>query len=192
MKKLIAIAAKKGRGKDTAANYLAANYGFMVDHFAKPLKIVTMEVFGLTLDEVTDPVLKETVLTRWPYEAPGRLLQLVGTDLFRERWPDVWVRAAMRRAAQYDRTVLTDCRFPNEAAAVQTAGGVVIRLTGPCWGVAGGRDPNHASERMVEDIIADFEIDNTATKDQLYTQLDEIMLTLSIPKIECWTPGCMR
>jgi hypothetical protein len=59
-------------------------------------------------------------------------LQLVGTDWFRNLWPDVWIHEWKQRVTQYPdyTTVLVgDVRFPNEMKAIQDLGGHVIRLT---------------------------------------------------------------
>ena len=51
--------------------------------------------------------------------------------------------------------VISDCRFPNEAEAVQRAGGKVIRLTR-----GDDSDDSHSSEVEVNNIEYDAVIDN--------------------------------
>ncbi len=65
------------------------------------------------------------------------LLQQVGTEMFRELYPDVWINAWKRRlstvhrygAEEKDVVICPDVRFPNELKAIHDLGGVVIRLT---------------------------------------------------------------
>lgn len=69
------------------------------------------------------------------WEAIGALLtvrhvlQRLGAEWGRALHPELWIRAALREAAAHDRAVISDCRFPNEAAAIADAGGVVYWLT---------------------------------------------------------------
>ncbi len=59
------------------------------------------------------------------------VMQIVGTDVLRKTYPDVWVDATIRRIKQENSliAVITDCRFPNEVMGVKEAGGKVVRLT---------------------------------------------------------------
>ena len=59
------------------------------------------------------------------------VMQIVGTDILRKTYPDVWVDATIRRIKQENSliAVITDCRFPNEVMGVKEAGGRVVRLT---------------------------------------------------------------
>lgn len=77
--------------------------------------------------------------------APGRMtarevLQFVGTDLFRCMNQDIHIEAVIRQIQTSDARVALsdDMRYPNEVAAVQAAGGVVMRLT---------RDPNNGADK---------------------------------------------
>lgn len=59
------------------------------------------------------------------------VMQYVGTEIFRKMSGDVWAESTIRRiqADGSEFAIITDCRFPNEVAAVQRAGGKVVRLT---------------------------------------------------------------
>lgn len=57
------------------------------------------------------------------------VLQVMGTDIFRAIYGEVWSRAPFRRSwGDADVVILTDCRFPNEMIATEEAGGIIIRL----------------------------------------------------------------
>ena len=70
------------------------------------------------------------------YHKPGRVtarefLQFFGTDICRKIYEDVW-RARLIKDIEFEEpliAVVDDCRFPNEAEAIQDSGGKVIRLT---------------------------------------------------------------
>lgn len=60
-------------------------------------------------------------------------LQQVGTDWARKYWPDIWIsitesniKAAL--ANNNAHVLITDCRFPNEAAMVKSMGGKIIKI----------------------------------------------------------------
>lgn len=65
------------------------------------------------------------------YMTAREVMQIVGTDVLRKTYPDVWVDATIRRIKQENSliAVITDCRFPNEVMGVKEAGGKVVRLT---------------------------------------------------------------
>ena len=69
------------------------------------------------------------------FHEPGQMsarevMQFVGTEVFRKMYADVWADATIRRiqAEAPMAALITDCRFPNEVAAVQKTGGTVIRF----------------------------------------------------------------
>lgn len=85
------------------------------------------------------------------------LLQRCGADAGRTVLGDnVWVDAAMRELGSGD-VVFTDVRFPNEAEAIQAAGGFIIRVTRP------GHEPGpdaHESETAMDGYPFDFHLPN--------------------------------
>jgi hypothetical protein len=58
------------------------------------------------------------------------VLQEFGTGMIRQMWPDVWNQACLAAIAREkpDVALIDDVRFPDEAAAVFSAGGYVLRL----------------------------------------------------------------
>jgi len=153
--KLIALTGFKGSGKDESALALT---GYTRYGIADPVKEICAIAFGLTEEEMTgDRVLKEKGLDRWPYESPRRLMQQVGTDLFRTLWPDVWVQAMRRHILNHEGQfiVISDLRFPNECEAVHQLGGIVVRVVRTDQPES--LDP-HPSERYIPQLPVDHEI----------------------------------
>lgn len=57
----VGILGLAGSGKDTFANMLLEHLpDFKIDRYARPLKELTCRIFGLTMEEVEDRVIKET------------------------------------------------------------------------------------------------------------------------------------
>lgn len=86
-----------------------------------------------------------------------QFLQNYGTDLFRGNDPNYWVKKWVESITQAttDFILVDDLRFMNEAAAVKSVGGVIIRIIRPSVGDSDG----HASEMEMDLIHADYTIE---------------------------------
>lgn len=85
------------------------------------------------------------------YHKPGKMsarefLQFFGTDICRHIYEDVWQSRLMNDIAREGSllAVIDDCRFPNEAEAIQAAGGHIVKLT------RGNHKDLHPSERALD------------------------------------------
>lgn len=58
---IIGLIGKKGSGKSTAAKIAKEEFGYKILSFAKPLKEMLSECFGLPMHYFVDPVLKESI-----------------------------------------------------------------------------------------------------------------------------------
>lgn len=106
-----------------------------------------------------------------------KALQLWGTEVRRTQDEDYWVRKAMKSSleliASGQSIYVTDARFPNEVAAIETVGAHVVRLVvSPeeqarrIW-ARDGHAPseeaiNHASETALDDYEFEITIDTDA------------------------------
>jgi hypothetical protein len=138
---LIGIAGLKGSGKDTFVRFLieeAAVLGWSARafSFAEPMKRFCAEVFDWSYDDLTGPSeLRERPDPRYR-RADGELLtprfalQTLGTEWGRTCFPNVWVDLTIRlvERSKADLAVITDCRFENEARAIQQAGGQIAYI----------------------------------------------------------------
>ena len=83
-KLIVAISAWKGSGKDTAADYLVANWGFKRIGFADPLKDNVAKEFGISRDTLDLPDLKEKPIFRMPVSPKDGFSRLIAEFMFKE------------------------------------------------------------------------------------------------------------
>ncbi len=178
---IIGLCGSAGVGKDTAASYLEQAHGFVTYAFADPLRNMLEALLveaGLDYAYIYERHLKEQPI-------PGlglsyrHLAQTLGTEWGRALADDFWLRLAalnlgLPAAPIHDRIVITDVRFPNEAAWVEQHQGRVVRIFRPVAAVRA-----HTSEALVDQIVPWARIDNTGTVDQLHEQLDAMVAALS-------------
>lgn len=169
-------------GKDTAAAVLTADHGFTRYGFADLLKKVARDIDPYVetspsrferLSAVVDRLGWEKAKS---YEDVRRLLQRLGTEGGRDNLGDaVWVEPVMRRiVASHAPAVITDVRFPNECAAVQQAGGYVVRVHRP--GVAAINA--HPSDAGIDTLPVDLHLTNDGTVEQLHHQTSHLVARL--------------
>tara|TARA_Y100001938_G_scaffold145753_1_gene223152 strand:- start:32344 stop:33141 length:798 start_codon:yes stop_codon:yes gene_type:complete len=123
--------------------------------FADPLKIIAIQLFGLSEEQCFGTDEDKNSLTDIRIQDMSRLisgpdqtelvkiseaeahltarefLQYFGTDICRRLKSDIWVRSCVNRIKQSgtELAIVPDIRFPNEVKAIRKAGGKVIRLT---------------------------------------------------------------
>jgi hypothetical protein len=169
---LIVFTGHKGSGKDTCGDFIVKERGYKKINFADPLKKITEILFGLPRSYWYDPVPKEKVVKQWPYQSPRTILQLCGTECFRNSWPDIWIQNWIRSVDNSPNVVTCDCRFLNEAKAVKSKGGTLVRVVRPSQ----TRQDTHSSETEQDSIKVDYTIVNDGSIQDLY---DKVSLFLS-------------
>lgn len=186
---LIGLTGAAGSGKDTAAQYLVERYGFVDVAFADPLRemaCVLCDHAGIDYAWVTEPHLKNQPIPGFHFSG-RQFMQRVGTEAVRALDPNAWVTALARHIGLEegmhrvgDRIVITDVRFPNEAAWLKLQGGYLLRLQRN----GTGQRITHESERYVDALDAALDIDNDGTLHQLHTRLDMACKALGIDQQE--------
>lgn len=154
---LIGFTGKMGSGKSKQADLLEDwDSGIGVRSFALPLKGLSNELLCVPGHIRPD---KNQFFPKWGMTY-GQFLQWFGTDVVRAKNPDAWVDMAMEFAKTDVVSVFDDVRFPNEADAIRSRGGVIIRLIGDPAGIraASTRDKNHESETAMDDYPCDLEL----------------------------------
>ena len=204
---IIGICGLIGSGKDTIADYLTNFHEFRRESFASTLKDAVANVFGwdrTMLEGRTKEARewREQVDAWWaerlgiPHLTPRWILQNWGTEVCRKGFhDDIWIASLENKLrANTDDIVVSDCRFPNEIAAIKKAGGRVVRVVRgpePEWyqlAVSRNRGPNgnsswalsgrkleqlgiHASETAWVGTRFDAVLDNNGTLEDLYQQV---------------------
>lgn len=160
-------------GKDTVANYLVSNYGFVKVSFADPLrealyrldpKIDIADMRGVSLRAAVDGLGWENV--KVDSEDARRLLQRMGTEVGREMFgEDFWVNQGLLRAKEHDNVVFADTRFENEANAIRKNGGQVWRIVKKDHGPVN----NHPSETALDNYDFDDIVHNNVSIEALHS-----------------------
>lgn len=169
---LIGLTGYAGAGKSTAAQYLIRQHGYVLVKFAGPLKAM-LRALGLG-DREIEGDLKDAPCAALGGRTPRFAMQTLGTEWGRYiMGTDFWVNAAMEVAFdvidQGGRVVLDDVRFPNEAAAVHKAGGLLINVFRPLVGPESGHISEHCS--LPHDGVAM----NTGDIRNLETEIDRLI-----------------
>lgn len=203
---IIGICGFIGSGKDTVADYLVNIHGFRRESFANTLKDAVAAVFGwdrVLLEGRTKEARewREQVDTWWasrlniPHLTPRWVLQQWGTEVCRKGFhDDIWIASVENKLRKTkDNIVISDCRFPNEISSIKQALGQVIwvqRGELPSWHIMAGKANNgdivaaqklkqlgiHASETAWVGTNFDGILNNNASLDDLYTQVERLVV----------------
>jgi hypothetical protein len=196
---LVGLTGKAGAGKDTVADRLVDKHGFKRMSFAGPLKGVLDQmnpIIGFDLYNTQSAIHLRDAMDKYGEEAVKklypeyrRLLQKLGTEGIRSLDNDFWIKAAakmIKEEANDARLVFTDCRFPNEAKAIQEAGWVgnyILPLPSPTaelWQIhrdverQGEVVEAHASEAHVGQMGEERLILNNGTIADLHWDADQL------------------
>jgi len=213
---IIGVCGLIGAGKDTIADYLVNIHHFRRESFANTLKDAVSSVFGWDRemlegrtkssrawreqrDEWWSNRLNMDITPRW-------VLQYWGTEVARRSFhDDIWIASLENKLRNItDDVVISDCRFPNEIAAIKRAGGMVVRVKrgpDPEWyryALAVNQGPTnmtwtaskmaleryniHASETAWVGTDFDAVLDNDSTMDHLYQQVNDLVLSHQVSK----------
>ncbi|MCY0944028.1 MULTISPECIES: hypothetical protein [Streptomyces] len=165
---LIGLAGAAGSGKDTAAKALVA-IGWERRAFADKVKDFLYAVNPWTVDDEINgsfPLADEVDRYGWSYAKSAHpevraYLQRCGTEGGRTvLGENVWVDALFRDAAGWGPTVITDVRFPNEAAEIVRRGGLVVNIVRP------GQKLITASDHTSENALAGWRFDEVLVNDR--------------------------
>lgn len=99
-------------------------------------------------------------------------MQTLGSEWGRDLiGPNVWVDAFFAQPLPRF-TVIDDLRFPNEEATITSHGGVILRINRPS---AMRITDTHESEVLIDSLQVDHEVENNATPDDLFRQIDALL-----------------
>lgn len=137
---IIGLVGFQGSGKDTVADYLVNIHEFKRESFANTLKDAVAAVFGWDRELLEGRTKQSRAWREQPDEwwsdrlkmdiTPRWVLQFWGTEVARRNFhDDIWIASLENKLRKItDDVVISDCRFPNEIAAIKSAGGRVVRV----------------------------------------------------------------
>lgn len=168
---------RAGAGKDTIADYLVNSHAFKKIALADPIKRMVKDVFVLDDHTVYDRIAREQPLPQWNGWSVRKLLQTIGTELFRRNIDDyVWVKSLWYRVQSDPSSnyVVSDVRFPNELNYLSDNCtdffSIKVKRIG-CDGSVGLK--GHESEAY--DLETKYVIENNDSFDDLYKKVDNIL-----------------
>lgn len=180
---IIGFTGEMGSGKSTAIDMLrdiATPNTVRAVKFAAPLYAAQEYLYTLISSVYERPA---------SFVKDRRLLQWLGTDWGRETvsetlWVDLWKKKARELSFEYPKSVIVsdDVRFNDEAQAVKSLGGYVIRIFSSSN--QNRIDTNtgfvhHRSEAGIDHKLVDYWIDNSGTLENLKNQVQSLWLELT-------------
>jgi hypothetical protein len=168
---LVGISGPSRCGKDTLARMLVDKFSYQQHSFAAPIYAMLNTLPGLAaLHSGSSTQTKETVHSRYS-KSPRQMLQTLGTEWGRNLvHQDIWVRILESRLEfEFDcelfiSFVISDLRFPNEAAWIRKLGGICIRMHRQ---TVTALATNHVSDAGLVDDLIDMHVLNNAGIEQL-------------------------
>lgn len=145
--KILGLTYEQCFGSDADKNTLVPH--LLWENF--PGTITPNQVVGPLEDQIEDASIVEKlgliVHEAGPMTA-REALQMVGTEIFRKMYSNVWVDATLKQIQQENSAfaLICDLRFPNEVDGVKAVGGKTVRLT---------RDPNNGNDKHSSETALD-------------------------------------
>ncbi|MCW2279241.1 AAA family ATPase [Heliophilum fasciatum] len=172
----IALTGKMRAGKDTAADYLVNHFGFKRFALGDGIRDLCGQLFPGADAE----------------GKPRTLYQNVG-EAMRKIESDVWINHLLRRIDEEtrhgDNIVVTDIRQWEEYFSMMDNGFIIGRINASEIQrirrmKALGDQVNinrirHKTEKVVDKLFVDFEIENEGSVRELYRQMDQVLINLT-------------
>lgn len=170
---IIAFTAGMGAGKSTAVELLRSM--FSGEHNFKPVLNVKFAAPIYDIQEYIYSRISTVYKRPSTFIKDRKLLQWVGTEFGRSLsetlWVDLWKARAQEIRNSHPRSIVVcdDVRFDNEADAVHSLGGFVVKIN--CGknkeriDTADGLK-HHASESGINPKLVDYEVANDGTLDE--------------------------
>ena len=167
---LIGLTGYAGSGKDTVRNILEQQFDYDGLAFADPIRDMLralLDSAGIPEKWLTERELKEKEIPELGLSY-RQMAQQLGTEWGRALSENLWLDIAAAKIGMYRQfgcpgVVISDVRFPNEAAWVRAQGGRVWSIVRP--GIAPVRA--HASEDLIATLPYDYVIYNQGTIEDL-------------------------
>jgi len=172
-----------GVGKDTLADALVDNYGFVKIAFADPVREILYRMNPVVVIEDNQPVSLQEVVDRigWTeakhlYPSVREMLVGLGMGARQSIGPRVWIDEAMRRAGNHERIVFSDVRMLDEAVFLRDVyRAILVHVVRP------GVGPAHNQElSSLPPAMLDYVIENDGDIVDLKAKADILMNRLAL------------
>lgn len=183
---LVGLTGCAAHGKDTVADHLVKNHGFVKLSFAGPLKDGVAAIFGFDRSRLEDDREYKENPSSWG-ESPRHYLQWLGTDILRKHvTPDFFMirmqNELTTQMALGSNVVISDARFDNEAQMILDGGkdagydSEVWKVDAATRLIVGRALDAHASETGISPELVTYVLDNNKEgKERLLAQVDALM-----------------
>jgi len=165
---IVGLVGNAGSGKTTVANHLVSK-GFLKIGFTDALKEMLLKAGILKYEEL---YIKKTYVSRW-------FMQKIGTDVIRNQIDQQWWIKKLDKKIKtlmdhgFNKFVVDDIRFPDEAAFIKDRGGILIKIKRKL--LFHSTVYEHESEKQIPLISCDYEVDNIYSVKDLLKQVDTIL-----------------
>ena len=181
-KSLIVITGLKQSGKDTMADYLVKEHGYIKAQPFACFKPAIADWFKFNKEQMNGK-LKEVIDPRWG-ASPRQIMQVFGTDLMKTEMgrllpeykkvtgDDLWAKVFREwyLATPDGKYIVCDWRFPEERDCLEDLDNIVfVRIeSNRCENI-----DTHASEKYVSTMETDWNIVNNGTLSDYYKTIDK-------------------
>ncbi len=193
---IIGLLGKNRVGKDTFAEYLIQNYGFVRYAFADPIKEIARILFNFTQDQLYGNH-KEEIDDRWGI-SPRQFFQKFGTEVMqydiynhlpglkgkvapRELWVVIFSRWYQRQLQDNPnvKIIISDVRFFHELNCIKKLGGTIIKIIKPDREQESEIHLSEIETQRITDSLIDIQIINDTSIEKFYGKIRKQMHILS-------------
>ena len=180
--KLIGVHGKARSGKDTIANHLVDEHGFVRTAFADPLKAASAVLFGWPVEMAFSDEIKGYKSPLWDitgrtaFQRLGDAMKIgFGTDFWIKRWACEYARLKDKHSI-----VVADVRTNAEADMIRGLGGIILHLERRGAGLS-GLEGMHSSEAGITfNRSTDLRIENNGTLSELEDEINRIVAFIEV------------
>lgn len=181
---IVAFAATKRAGKNTAAAYMAEQLKTNHIHgFGDPLKAAVESLLPRLTEGEREGAKKETSLARFGLEQSNRQLTQMMSDFVHDIQPD-FLLLKMRENINAllslninSAIIIHDIRYEYQAQYIRNIGGTVVHIDNQA---AAALKDFHSSEQGIGINPDDLTVDNNGNKTHLYNQLNDVINVLKM------------
>lgn len=176
MQRIIGIYSPAPQSGKTFVATVLTHSGYIRLSFAAPIKQMCIDFLlsmGYSKNDAMKYVFaeKETMIPE-AGKTVRQLMQLLGTEWGRNCVNEnIWITAFKKNAAKYEKVIVDDVRFVNEAKTIQSLGGEMWKVVRP----SSSHDSSHVSEGGLDNYIFDQVIQNDGTLMEFRKKIDKLI-----------------